>query len=506
MSYGTQHKVFGSGGQKGNVYGKEWGEERDAEKKALEEGGYYLKGEEQNAPGAARMRTRMMEHSDKEIDAAKRYLWYAQHGDTVAQKELQQGIDQGQRNLQSQAAARGMSPSALRAARYAGDQMGAEGAVDARMLGAIEEQAAQQQYVDALQRRSNYEQFVQGMALQKAQMDLAKEARDRARAQALDEGRLNATTQGAGAALGMMGGMGSGMVASDERLKVGMVEASNKDIAELRNRLRARDDELMRRNLESRYDHLRADELGQYVDRDLDAYRTARDLRGLDRELAQENEKWFRAAVDPPSPNVEYASSLVDYGAGRETPRWMADEGAERMAMAQRGPQPPPTAAERAEPEVRRLREALAQDNRLMEQKLFGAENAASEYDELLGAMRPKTYEYQPGLGLPSGRRAGPTAQDLESSSLGNSLVMDTPQGKMVDTDAAALATMGATGRLNDRLGQQERELSELKSMLDAPPPWEREMERDEADTLRRELGGLDAETLRRLEEYSVKP
>jgi len=445
----------------------------DLQHKRLRESGYYLPGEAIEAPGAVQVRHRMMEHSDREIAPALRYLQEAQGRDTAAQRELQSGLTQGKAHMVSQATTRGMSPSALRAARYSGDAMTTRGAAQANMLQAAEEQAAQQQYIQALQRRSDYEQFVQDIANDKAMMGHEKAAADAARRQAAQQAEDDAIAEGVGMVLGAAGSM-----MSDERLKVGMVEATDRDLNELRDRLRARDDDMMRRNLQARYtDHnSRVDD--DAVDRDLDQYRTARELRGLDVELAEQNELYHRGVTDKAPPNLDYTES-VDFGRGRypsggTTPGWLASEADKRNQGYARGPSAPPTGAQRAEPEVERLRRALREDDAAMQERLFGEAAATEKVRELGRSMAPRgqyaIYEYGPeaqGFGAPSGIQSGPTTQQLGTSELGANMVREGPIGQGIEPYSALRGTMGVAG-------QNRLELDELRaSLMGSPPPWE---------------------------------
>jgi hypothetical protein len=74
---------------------------------------------------------------------------------------------------------------------------------------------------------------------------------------------------------------------------------------------------------------------------------------------------------------------------------------------------------------------------------------------EFLDALTSSTYRYKnPEHG--EGRYLGPMAQDLERTELGRDMVMDTPEGKMVDYGRGAPAYLGVAGLLNDRLDDLE--------------------------------------------------
>ena len=70
-----------------------------------------------------------------------------------------------------------------------------------------------------------------------------------------------------------------------------------------------------------------------------------------------------------------------------------------------------------------------------------------------VGEATPVAYSYQPGLG-PQGRQVGFTAQDLEQTPLGPQLVIDTPDGKFVNTGNAAMASLAGVAELRQELDQ----------------------------------------------------
>lgn len=68
-----------------------------------------------------------------------------------------------------------------------------------------------------------------------------------------------------------------------------------------------------------------------------------------------------------------------------------------------------------------------------------------------VGTLKPKEFSYKPGYG-PYGRKIGFSAQDVQASPLGQQLVIDTPQGKMIDTQNAAMVGLAATAEQEQRL------------------------------------------------------
>src|SRR5688572_32133334 len=84
---------------------------------------------------------------------------------------------------------------------------------------------------------------------------------------------------------------------------------------------------------------------------------------------------------------------------------------------------------------------------------------------EVVGGLRPITYEYKPGFGEP-GQRVGIPAQDLERTPAGASIVMNTPHGKMLD--AGQLAALAVAKGAEDVPLDQERDqrLARLEQLL----------------------------------------
>lgn len=80
---------------------------------------------------------------------------------------------------------------------------------------------------------------------------------------------------------------------------------------------------------------------------------------------------------------------------------------------------------------------------------------------ETLAGAPAYSYRYKDpsAPGAKPGRMVGPMAQDLERGPLGDSLVMDTPQGKMIDTPRMTMATAAA-------VSEQQRQLDALRRSL----------------------------------------
>lgn len=77
------------------------------------------------------------------------------------------------------------------------------------------------------------------------------------------------------------------------------------------------------------------------------------------------------------------------------------------------------------------------------------------QYDDTMENLSGYEYNYKPEVGKP-GRQLGIMAQDLEKSDLGKNLVVNTDQGKFVDTNQAVGASLGMIGRLNERMAKLE--------------------------------------------------
>jgi hypothetical protein len=198
------------------------------------------------------------------------------------------------------------------------------------------------------------------------------------------------------------------MMYSDERLKVGSTMATDDEVEALRQRVADRDTAMRSRYLAGK--HKGRDDKAELVARDLDQYVSDRD--------------W-----DKPSGELEHELNRLDRQSG--------------MALEAR---------EGASPEVGR--------------GLFGDVDdgdVAGQYDELLRSMRPYKYRYTPEaqqrLDQPSGPQAGIMAQDVEQSQIGrDQIVRDTPEGKVIDERGAQMATLGAVGRLGQRMDELEAE------------------------------------------------
>jgi len=84
---------------------------------------------------------------------------------------------------------------------------------------------------------------------------------------------------------------------------------------------------------------------------------------------------------------------------------------------------------------------------------------------KFLDALKAYQYEYKdpemPGAG--EGKFISPMAQDMEKSELGKGMVMDTPEGKMVDYGKAGGLMLGVASMLNERMDDLEAALKRRK-------------------------------------------
>jgi hypothetical protein len=80
---------------------------------------------------------------------------------------------------------------------------------------------------------------------------------------------------------------------------------------------------------------------------------------------------------------------------------------------------------------------------------------------DFVSKLKAHAYTYkdpsQPGAG--PGVHVGPMAQELEKSEIGRAAVVDTPEGKMVNTSRLVLPLAGAMAMHEDRLAQLEKGL-----------------------------------------------
>jgi hypothetical protein len=77
-----------------------------------------------------------------------------------------------------------------------------------------------------------------------------------------------------------------------------------------------------------------------------------------------------------------------------------------------------------------------------------------SDIDGFLKSVgKTQTWEYQPGEGLPPGRKVGPMAQDLAADKLASEAVGTRPDGKMsLDYQRLGALALAGLGRLNERV------------------------------------------------------
>ena len=77
----------------------------------------------------------------------------------------------------------------------------------------------------------------------------------------------------------------------------------------------------------------------------------------------------------------------------------------------------------------------------------------APAIEEFLEAAEPSEYSYKPEFAFAGeGRHVSPMAQNLERSTIGKTMVVDTPVGKVVDYGKSFGAVLGALSHLNKKL------------------------------------------------------
>lgn len=84
--------------------------------------------------------------------------------------------------------------------------------------------------------------------------------------------------------------------------------------------------------------------------------------------------------------------------------------------------------------------------------------NDKKSIDGFLKAINPKSYKYKDTgvMGTAPGQRYGILAQDIEKSDAGKSVVFETKQGKMIDTNQSIGLIFAALGRLNQKLERKK--------------------------------------------------
>lgn len=82
--------------------------------------------------------------------------------------------------------------------------------------------------------------------------------------------------------------------------------------------------------------------------------------------------------------------------------------------------------------------------------------DASDDISEFLNAVKAHKYKYKNPEMDGEGEYVSPMAQELEKSSIGESMVMDTPRGKMVDYSRGFGALLAAQAELNDRMKKLE--------------------------------------------------
>lgn len=79
-------------------------------------------------------------------------------------------------------------------------------------------------------------------------------------------------------------------------------------------------------------------------------------------------------------------------------------------------------------------------------------DDGGKDADEFIDAIRAKKWRYKDGPKHGEGKRLGVMAQDIERAELAKHAVLDTPEGKMIDTAKIAGPVLAAIGRLGEKV------------------------------------------------------
>lgn len=97
------------------------------------------------------------------------------------------------------------------------------------------------------------------------------------------------------------------------------------------------------------------------------------------------------------------------------------------------------------------------------ERQKMNIHNGDAQVKDFLDNMGAHAYQYKdPTLpGTSPGEHVSPMAQELEKSQMGSELVHDTPNGKMIDSNASIGALLAANAHLNKRLEAMEQKYAQ---------------------------------------------
>ena len=93
-------------------------------------------------------------------------------------------------------------------------------------------------------------------------------------------------------------------------------------------------------------------------------------------------------------------------------------------------------------------------------------ETVPDELDNFLNALTAYGYEYKQPEKYGKGPQIGVMAQDLEKSNIGKSLVLNTPEGKMVKASEAFGPMMAGLVRENERINELDERLNKLYEQI----------------------------------------
>lgn len=493
---------------------------------------------------AAYQKTQLEPYGDRNVGAFEEAFGKlsAQGAQTEAEKQMWQGIAQQQQLGQAQAARRGFSATAARAAGQAGAELQSVGFGQAAQIRAAEEARRRQLQVGLAAEQTKAAFGEQELASQRLQDTLQQEMFEEAQAQALraaEEESSASTTSGILGSIPVIGGLIAQLAGSkktsDENLKKNITDGS----AEADARLDALSGSLMMPTRKTRNEAMPKNdyaEANEFYDSAIDeqerrraapAYTSrngeivfapdtivgsvpaaersfARAPRvatvaapvamrsiapGMERAIPVEMTKGRPMQVVTAGPSLEpdYEALAAAVQRGRENPQVEAGLRAARETF-------------NVEAElVRRAREQ--QRARLLDQEVvFAPETIAARApeeaarsmarsprvaDQALNALQPKMYEYRDealAVGEPAGRQLGVMAQNLERSPM-RGAVVETPIGKGIRTaDELMYDMLPLLGRVNERLRKVEGKKAPAKS---APTRQEPSMVRFGREALR---------------------
>jgi len=342
-----------------------------------------------------------------------------------AEGQVWQGIADQRWAMEADAAAGG-NPAAQRGAAYAGGELAARGSLMAEQVRQAQALADQRTQLGMTGRRPGVELGHIGMdtSWDLGQASLESDRQKAAAQDEIDEMRRDA--QNIGALTGAFSGAGSMVVGamSDERQKTNKRKAGGSE-----------QDQTIRGLSMS---GAGITEIGGHSD----LGNIGRQLKNSDDEVNRKLDSY--AARDPDREAEELYRELMADNPRNERRMGLGSIGRDPRAI------PPSIAPQSIPPSISPAdRQAMG----------YGRDLRRAG-DDTMRQLDASRYNYSPhaqgALGQPKGPQYGVMAQQLERTPLGRSMVYDTPHGKMVDTNRAAMGSLGMIGRLGERVDELE--------------------------------------------------